>query len=175
MTLRTTARDESPGAPTGAIAIAGQLRAAIAQATPRLAAISERQSAQRPAPGKWSPREIIGHLIDSAANNHARFVVAQSRDDLVFTPYDQEAWVRLQHYQDVAWSELVELWRVYNRHVAHVIAVTPHELLTQPRSRHNLDRIAWKTVLANEPATLGGLMQDYVEHMLHHLRQVGVA
>ena len=58
---------------------------------PRLLALGDQASAIRPRPDKWSPREIVGHLIDSASNNHQRFVRAQFQDDLTFTGYDQDA------------------------------------------------------------------------------------
>src|SRR6476660_1623273 len=79
-------------------------------------------TASRPrGPGKWSPKQIVGHLIDSAVNNHARFVRAQLQDDLVFPGYDQDGWVRLQRYADAPWEDLVALWAAFNRHIAHVM------------------------------------------------------
>lgn len=62
--------------------------------------IPEAAAAHALAEGQWSPKQIIGHLIDSAANNHQRFVRAQFTDDLVFPGYEQEAWVEVQHYND---------------------------------------------------------------------------
>jgi hypothetical protein len=56
----------------------------------RLLQIPEEESRRPLSKGKWSAREVIGHLIDSAANNHQRFVRAQFRDDLVFPGYEQE-------------------------------------------------------------------------------------
>jgi DinB family protein len=97
----------------------------IETATPSLHAISDETSSQRPAPGKWSPREIIGHLIDSASNNHQRFVRAQLQDDLVFPGYEQDAWVAVQRYQQAPWRELVELWAGFNRHIARVMEKAP--------------------------------------------------
>src|SRR4051812_26490037 len=72
-------------------------------------------------PNKWSAKQMIGHLIDSAANNHQRFVRAQFMNDLVFPGYDQDAWVEVQKYNDEAWSNLVNLWASYNLHLAHLI------------------------------------------------------
>jgi hypothetical protein len=89
-------------------------RRTIEQAAARLRLIPEANSATPPAEGKWSPKQIIGHLIDSAAHNHQRFVRAQFGDDLVFSGYEQEAWVEVQRYNDEPWSQLVELWRHYN-------------------------------------------------------------
>ena len=73
--------------------------------------IDDEAASTSPAPGKWSPKEVIGHLIDSAANNHGRFILAQQTDDMVFPTYDQEFWVAAQHYNERAWPELVSLWR----------------------------------------------------------------
>ena len=72
------------------------LRQAVDEAASRMLAIADNQAAARPSPDKWSRKEILGHLIDSAVNNQARFVRAQQQADLVFVGYDQDAWVRLQ-------------------------------------------------------------------------------
>ena len=151
--------------------VAADLRTTIDAALPMLRAISDAAAGEPRAPGKWSRKEIIGHLIDSACNNHGRFVRAQLQDDLVFPGYDQDAWVRGQRYQDRPWTDLVALWRSYNQHLAHVMATTDAACLTRPRTRHNLDELAWKTVSALQPTTLEYFMRDYVGHLEHHLRQ----
>ncbi|GLC24701.1 DinB family protein [Roseisolibacter agri] len=151
---------------------AARLRAVIDAAEPRLLALDAAATARRPAPGAWSPREIVGHLIDSASHNHQRFVRARWQDDLVFDGYAQDAWVDAQRYVDADWRELVALWALYNRHVARVMSATPDAVRTREHARHALDRIAWRTVPADRPATLDYFMADYVGHLEHHLRQV---
>jgi hypothetical protein len=147
-------------------------RRTIDHAAARLLLIPEANSATPPAEGKWSPKQIIGHLIDSAAHNHQRFVRAQFGDDLVFPGYEQAAWVEVQRYNDEPWSQLVELWRHYNLHLAHVMSNIPVEVRTKARTRHNLDLIAWQTVSTSEPVTLEYFLQDYVAHLQHHLNQI---
>jgi len=124
------------------------------------------------APAKWSPKQIVGHLIDSAANNHQRFVRAQFTDDLICAPYDQESWVNAQKYAEVAWSDLVNLWASYNLHLHHVIAVMPPDTLSRIRVKHNLDQVAWKSIDRTTPTTLEYFVRDYVGHMKHHLQQI---
>ncbi len=125
---------------------ARRLVEAVGRAAPALLRIDDVASSSRPAPGKWSPREIIGHLIDSASNNHQRFVRMGGRDDLVIDGYEQDRWVASQRYQEAPWAELVVLWLTYNRHLARVISATP--------------------------AALDYFMSDYVDHLEHHLAQV---
>jgi hypothetical protein len=137
----------------------------------RLRALSGAEAAVRPAPGKWSRKEIVGHLIDSATNNHGRFVRAQLQDDLVFDGYEQAEWVDVQRYQAREWAELLLLWQSLNHHIAHVMETAETEALTRPRARHNLDRLAWQPVRTTEPTTLDYFMRDYVGHLKHHLRQ----
>src|SRR2546423_12051827 len=144
----------------------------INTAAARLHALGE-QAAQQPRDdGKWSAKQIIGHLIDSAAINHQRFVLAQLRDDLAFPGYQQEEWVRAQHYEEAAWPVLVQLWQSYNQHLLHIMAHTPVDKLQTPCTQHTLDRIAWQTVSKSEPVTLEYLMRDYIGHLKHHLRQI---
>ena len=90
---------------------ADDLRATVGRASASLSAMPDEAAARRPAPGKWSAKEIIGHLVDSAANNHQRFVRAQFQDDLIFSGYAQDRWVSVQRYQDAPWQDLVTLWR----------------------------------------------------------------
>ena len=149
-----------------------RLRAVLDAAEPLLLAMSDEVTARRPAPGKWSPREIIGHLVDSASNNHQRFVRAAWQDDLVFPGYEQDGWVSLQAYQHAPWRELVTLWLTFNRHIARVMSAIPMEVRTRVHARHNLHEIAWREVPVHETTTLDYFMDDYVGHLEHHLRQV---
>lgn len=110
--------------------------------------------------GKWSKKEILGHLIDSAANNHQRFVRLQLQDELVLPGYDQPNWVRTQRYQERAWKDLVELWSAYNRHLAHIIESIA------PQSLGNV----WKA--KDGDLDLAFLVRDYLRHLLHHMEQI---
>lgn len=151
------------------------MRSTIEDASVRLLSITELESEARRQTGKWSAKEILGHLIDSAANNHARFVTAQLKDDLVFDGYDQEAWVETERYHQSSWLALVTLWKFYNLHLLHVVSSIPEDKLRQPRRKHSLNSIAWKIVDEGEPTTLEYLIRDYVDHMKHHLQQISGA
>ena len=147
-------------------------RQTIESAAPRLLALTSAKSAEPPAAGKWSPREVIGHLIDSASNNHQRFVRAQFSDDLEFDGYEQAGWVSTQGYKDESWEQLVQLWKLYNLHLLHLVSRISPEQLTKVRRKHNLHQLAWQAVPAEEPATLEYFIRDYLGHLKHHLRQI---
>src|ERR1041384_3955086 len=104
----------------------------IESASERLAKINEAESSRPREDDHWSSKQIIGHLIDSAANNHARFVVGQLKEDLVFPGYDQNGWVKTNHYQERPWSELIELWRAYNLHLQHLMTHADRARLSTP-------------------------------------------
>ena len=108
----------------------------------------------RPSPSQWSPKEIIGHLIDSAGNNLQKIVRAQSAPTLHFPGYEQNAWVSAQRWNDREWMAVVALWRGANLHLAHVIAACPTEKLA-----------AMVTVGADQPVTLSYIIEDYLGHM----------
>jgi hypothetical protein len=148
-----------------------KLHRAVENGTLALLALGDEASATRPGASKWSPREIIGHLVDSASNNHDRFVRAQLQEDLIFQGYDQRAWVAVQRYQDAPWDELVTLWRTFNLHLVRVMAAVPDEVRLRPRAHHTLHEIGF-SIPWNEPARLDDLMRDYVDHLVHHLRQI---
>ena len=149
-------------------------RQTIEAASNQLLTISPEHSQLPRADGKWSPKEIIGHLIDSASNNHQRFVRAQFTDDLVFAGYEQEGWVRVQDYQGENWMELVQLWKLYNQHILRVMSLVPEEARMKLRYKHNLHQIAADNLSENEPVTLDWFMRDYVEHLKKHLSQIFV-
>ncbi|MFN8597940.1 MAG: DinB family protein [Anaerolineae bacterium] len=151
--------------------LASELVQIIDRAADQLRALPEAH-ADRAVDGQWSAKQILGHLIDSAANNHQRIVRAQFTNDLVFQGYAQEEWLRVQFYVDEPWSAMIDFWQLYNLHLAHVIAHIPAETLTQPRLPHSLDRIAWQIVPADQPATLEYLIRDYVGHLQDHLKQL---
>jgi DinB superfamily len=149
-----------------------ELHVIVAEAAARLLNISDVQRQTASLAGQWSARQIVGHLIDSAANNHQRFVRAQLMNDLNFPGYDQEQWVMIQQYQDEDWPTLIQLWKSYNDHLVHVIDRIPADVLQRPRWPHSLDRIAWQTVSADEPATLEYLIRDYIGHLRDHVAQI---
>jgi hypothetical protein len=138
------------------------LSSVVTSALPRLHAISDSAASQKPAPDKWSTKEILGHLIDSAANNHQRFVRLQLQPELTLPGYDQDNWVRLNHYQQTPWSDLVTLWSAYNRHLATVI-----ESLDEAALGH-----VWHA--SDGDLTLQFIATDYVRHLTHHLKQIGI-
>lgn len=152
--------------------LAFTLIGSIGGASRWLSRIPVERTGERPRVGGWSAREIVGHLIDSASNNHGRFVRAALEDSMVFATYDQEAWVALQHYQDDDWQTLLDRWRGFNDQIASTILHIPAARLTVARREHNLDRIAWKTVAASEPVTLEYFIRDYIGHLNHHLAQI---
>lgn len=123
-------------------------------------AIPEEEFSYKPAPGKWSKKEILGHLIDSAANNHQRFVRIPFEDN-PHIRYDQDNWNKHSYHQLASKEEITAYWEMYNRHILFIIKHIPGEYLS-------------RTSLANtqEPLTLGWLIDDYVVHMEHHLRQI---
>jgi hypothetical protein len=147
-------------------------RQTIEDASDRLLSISPEQSNVPRAADKWSPKEIIGHLIDSASNNHQRFVRAQFTDDLIFARYEQEGWVRVQNYQGEEWAHLVQLWKLYNQHMLHLMSQIPEETRMKLRYKHNLHETASDSLSPNEPVTLDWFMRDYVDHMKKHLGQI---
>jgi hypothetical protein len=114
--------------------------------------------------GGWSRKQILGHLIDSASNNHQRFVRAALADALKFPAYDTPGCVRIQAVEHAAWPMLLDLWVSYNRYLVHVIRHLPAAKLEV------VCRVG-----SNAPVSLRHLAEDYVAHLAHHLDQIGVA
>ena len=151
---------------------ARRLRQLVTDATPGLLALGDEASATARAPGAWTPREIIGHLLDSATNNHRRFVLGQLNHTLTFEGYAQDRWVSVQDYAHTPWVELVTAWSGMNLVLAHVMAAAPASVRLTSHPEHNLDQIGFAPMARTRPATLDDLMSDYVGHLDHHLRQI---
>ena len=140
-----------------------QLRLLVAVLPGRLAAISRERAATMPAPDSWSVKQELGHLIDSAANNHQRIVRAQLEDNLELPGYDGDRWVEIHGYQNRDWTELIALWRAENSQLLAAAESAP--------------AVAWAhrlTIGASEPMTLRFVLDDYVDHMASHIRHIGV-
>ncbi len=127
----------------------------------RLRQMDEKTVALRPGPDKWSKKEILGHLIDSAANNHQRFVRLQITERIDLPGYQQEDWVRLNGYQQRPWPQLIDLWHLYNTHLAEII--------------RNVDAKSLRNIWHmpdGKDVDLEFIMRDYVVHLRHHLEQI---
>ena len=112
--------------------LASAIRGEVERALIRFSGWGESDVTRDRGAGKWGRKEILGHLIDSAANNHQRFVRAQLTSSFVGPGYDQQTWVSLHRYRERPWADLVALWVALNRHVAAVIERVPAEKLQTP-------------------------------------------
>ena len=141
--------------------IAQNIREIIEKVLPLLRALPMSRVAEKPRPEKWSKKEILGHLVDSACNNQQKFVRTMAQPHLDFVGYDQNHWVESQQYQRMDWRTLVDFWAAYNLHIAHIIEnVDPSKL----------DRTI--SINGSEKFTLRFIMSDYAEHLTHHLKQI---
>ena len=112
--------------------------------------------------GKWSKKEILGHLCDSATNNHHRFIRIQFEEQpFVVVPYNQNDWVSIQDYQNIPFDEVIGLWTAINKQIVRVIFNIPEEKLSYTCDIGN-----------NIIFTLSELIQDYLRHLDHHLVQI---
>lgn len=141
--------------------IARELRGIVDQNSVRLANIKPDEVSSKEAPDSWSKKEILGHLIDSAANNHHRLVRACHNVAADFPTYNQDDWVRVQKYNESDWGLLVDLWSAYNRHLSHVIERIPQDAKS---SSCNIGR--------DKPVTLEFVVKDYLRHLQHHLQDI---
>ena len=112
-------------------------------------------------PGKWRRVQLLGHLVDSATNNHQRFVRALIEPALHFPAYRQEESVAVQAYDVYGAAPLLELWANLNTLIAHIIERIPPYKLQTPC-----------TIGGDETVPLSFLVEDYNRHLIHHLQQI---
>ena len=132
----------------------------IINLTPKmLTEISEENMSTKPSPTKWSKKEIIGHLIDSATNNHQRFVRGQF-ENIPEISYDQNNWNEFSFYNQIDSKQIISFWTIYNKQIIEIIKRIP---------KGNLEK---QIKIGNNILTLEFLIIDYVEHLEHHLKQI---
>ncbi len=135
-----------------------QLQSIIDSFSIQLQCIHEDKWRQKPNPSKWSKKEIIGHLVDSAQNNICRFVVAQYQENPKIL-YEQDRWVAAANYQNYLTVDLINLWILINKHICMILKNIPSD-------------VAERLSETSEPRTIKWLASDYNKHLLHHLHQL---
>ena len=111
--------------------------------------------------GGWTRKQILGHMLDSAANNHQRFIRASIDGSYIGPDYLQQAWVDAHGYADLPWPTLLQWWNTY------------HDLLCAVVDRIPEERLSASCRVGNDaPVTLDFLIRDYIAHQQHHLKQI---
>jgi uncharacterized damage-inducible protein DinB len=144
--------------------LATTFRAGIASAQAKLEQIDEDSAGSSLRPGGWTAKQTIGHLIDSALNNHQRFVRAALEGSYEGPTYEQEGWVGLHGYVDQPWSELFAHWQKQNELLCAVVDRIPEDKHAAPCK-----------VGTNAPVTLSFLVDDYLAHLHQHADQIAGA
>ncbi|HMK02835.1 MAG TPA: DinB family protein [Ferruginibacter sp.] len=139
-------------------AIIEQLEKIIKDYAPQLQQLDEKDFSFKPSPTRWSGKEFLGHLVDSAQNNIRRFVAAQY-EERPYIVYAQEKWVAAADYQNYPLADLVNLWILINKHMVIILKNTPEDVSAREVQTGEIHSIKW-------------LAADYNTHLLHHLHQV---
>ena len=129
----------------------------------KIGAIPETDFSAKPLSNKWSKKEAVGHLIDSAQSNMRRFICGQYESSPPKIVYDQDRWVASNNYLQMDSKEIIEFWRLINKRIIAVLS-------QMPASNYSLNCDTGKTEVKLH--SLEWLADDYVKHMKHHLNQV---
>jgi hypothetical protein len=140
-----------------------ELKEVVQTYSVKIGAISETEFSAKPLAHKWSRKEVLGHLIDSAHNNLRRFICSQYETTPTKIVYDQDFWVAANGYQKMEKEEVIQMWKLINLRIAVVLGNMSDE-----NSKRSTDTGKTKTELH----TLEWLAADYVKHMKHHMNQI---
>ena len=140
-----------------------ELQRIVAEYTTKISSLPEKEFAAKPLPNKWSKKEVLGHLIDSAQNNLRRFICGQYENSPPHIIYEQDFWVSANAYGQAKSEEVIQLWQLINQRIYDVIDPMPvanySNACNTGRTTEQLHSIEW-------------LAEDYVKHMKHHLNQI---
>ena len=125
----------------------------------KIGSIAEKDLVAKPLPHKWSRKEVLGHLIDSAQNNLRRFICGQYENTPPKITYDQDFWVAANNYQQMDKNDVIAMWRLMNKRISAVLSNMPEQNYSRNCDTGSLHSIQW-------------LAEDYVRHMKHHLNQI---
>ncbi|MBU0475315.1 MAG: DinB family protein [Bacteroidetes bacterium] len=140
--------------------VSAQLLEIIGKTKTIFSEISDTEWNYQISPSKWTKKEILGHLIDSATNNHQRFVRLQFEENPTIY-YDQNKWVSIQNYLNAPVENLILFFEIYNKHLAHILTQIPED---KYKNQCNVNK--------EQPLTLEWIAKDYIRHMKHHLNQI---
>ena len=139
-------------------ALATQLENFINDYLLRLNSMAEDELAYKFSPAKWSKKELIGHLIDSAQNNTRRFIVAQYEENPTII-YNQDKWVAINNYQTWDSQNLIQLWYLLNKQIIIILKNIPADVSQRICNTGAAYTIEW-------------LAEDYIKHLRYHMHQV---
>ena len=111
-----------------------------------------------------SIKQILGHLVDSASNNHQRMVRLQYCKDLLFFPdyrQDNDLWIALQDYQNIDWENLIQLWKFFNLHIIQVINSVDLSKLD-----------SYWCDFEGTKVTLNEMIYGHLDHLHLHIREI---
>ena len=140
-------------------AVTRELSNILSEYSPKFAAITNEVFSEKPLPHKWSKKEVLGHLIDSAQNNLRRFICAQYESHPPFITYQQDFWVESNQYQSMEKADVIHLWRLINERIIAVLNNMAPEAYDKQANTGTLHSLEW-------------LAQDYVKHLKHHVNQI---
>jgi len=140
---------------------AERIRSTVAHEEPLLGAIADSSASASPGAQRWSKKQEIGHLVDSATNNRVRFTKAALEGRFEGPSYDGRGWVELGGYAQMPWADLVDLWKALNNALAALVSRIPEER-----------RTAECRIGESFAAPLEFVVDDYIQHMQHHLDHI---
>jgi hypothetical protein len=140
-----------------------ELNQVVNSFAPKIGGMSEKELTAKPLPHKWSKKEVLGHLIDSAQNNLRRFICGQYETTPPKITYEQDFWVAANNYQQMEKDDVISLWKLMNQRISAVLSNMPQQHYGRNcdtgKTTENLHSLRW-------------LAEDYVKHMKHHLNQI---
>ena len=136
-----------------------ELHEIVTNYTIKIEAIPDLLFSAKPQPEKWSKKEVLGHLVDSAQNNLRRFICGQNEKQPPVITYQQDFWVSSNQYRSIPKEEVIQLWRLLNFRICAVLENLPPENYTKECNTGSLHTLQW-------------LAGDYVKHLKHHMNQI---
>lgn len=149
-----------------------QLQKIIEESIDPLGKISESKWSHKKSETSWSKKQILGHMIDSCYNNHGRFLRAEANNSLIFDAYDQDKWVELNNYEERDADEIIDTFILAHLHLVNLIENISESVLNRKTAEHNFHERSMRKVNKGDELSLSFMIEDYIFHLKHHMKQV---
>ena len=125
-----------------------------------LSSVSEESARKSYAPGKWTFKEVIGHMTDLERVMSYRMLAIARNESAPLPAMDQDQYVAAANFNKLSWEQLLAGFDTVRSNTLSLIST--------------IDDAAWvrNGTVMNSPVSIGTIVYGIAGHELHHLKVI---